>query len=61
MSYVVKRGPGCNGLSCVICEEYLSGFITKDGGITVRQNQDNAKLAEQFCPQQCIEIKEYKG
>lgn len=60
MNYIVKRGPGCNGLSCVACEMYLSGFISKDGGITVQQNPENARLTEEVCAQKCIEIQECK-
>lgn len=61
MSWIVKAEPGCNGKSCRICEEYLPGFFSKDGGITVQQISENAELAKQFCPQQVISIQEYKG
>ncbi len=51
----------CRGYrSCGLCEEYLPGFYTRDGGITVTKNIDAAELAEQFCPVQCITVEPVK-
>jgi len=60
MSYIVKAGPGCNGAACRLCEEYLEGFFSRNGGIAVTNLQEDADLAAQFCPQQCISVVEYR-
>ena len=60
MTYLVKADiPACSGAACRVCEMYLEGFFEKDGGITVVEEPikiDAAKIAEQFCPQQCISM-----
>ena len=61
MSYIIKAGSGCNGASCRECERYLSGFFSRDGGITVRDDTEDAEMAACACPQQIIEIEEYRG
>ena len=56
---IVKSDVGyCRGArTCGLCEEYLPGFFSKDGGIRVTKDIVGAELAEQFCPVQCITIK----
>ena len=64
MTYIVKADvPSCNGASCRLCQDYLPGFFDNDGGIkVVERNEeiDAAKLAEQFCPTQCISMEAYR-
>ena len=58
MTYIVKADiPSCNGASCRVCEMYLEGFFSENGGIAVVEEPihvDAAEMAEQFCPMQCI-------
>ncbi len=58
MTYIVKADiPACNGQSCRVCEMYLEGFFSEDGGVTIADEPvkvDAAEMAEQFCPMQCI-------
>ncbi len=64
MTYIVKADiPSCNGASCRVCQNYLPGFFEKNGGIQVverNEEVDAAKLAEQFCPMQCISMETYR-
>lgn len=59
-SYIMKADlPLCRGKSCLVCEMYFNGFISRYGGIIVLRdsyNMDGAEMAEQFCPSRCIHI-----
>ena len=55
--YIVRADiPNCNGAGCRVCEQYIDGFFATSGGIVVIDNKDQAELAAQFCPTQCIEV-----
>lgn len=47
--------------TCGLCEAFIPGFWSRDGGITVVDDYEQARAAIDSCPQGCVIVNAVRG
>ena len=56
--FIVRAHRGCQGESCRVCEEYLPGFFSVNGGVVLEESQELVEVVKNFCPNKVITVQE---